>query len=172
MMVGSSLNKKATAAAIKCGVPITEDGVTVSSVFQPKIKEETQMNLDDFRNSTYLTQRDIDKLPPKERHVTVDRIEAEKVGEDKDLKLVTYFVSLEKGLVTNITNGEVLAEIAVSTDTDDWHGAHVEIYVDPDVRFGGERKGGIRLRSIPTKKSQSVEEEYDEEIAFGDEEVP
>ena len=129
------------------------------------------MDLDDFRNSTYLTQRDVDKLSPIERRVTVDRIEAEKVGEEKSLKLVTYFTTLDKGLVTNMTNGEVLAEIAGSTDTDDWRGAHVEIYVDPNVVFAGERRGGIRLRPIPTKKSQSVEEEYDEAMAFGDEEV-
>ena len=129
------------------------------------------MDLDDFRNSTYLTQRDIDKLSPKERRVTVDRIDAEKVGEEKALKLVTYFVTLEKGLVTNITNGQVLAKIAGSTDTDYWSGVHVEIYVDPNVTFGGKRTGGIRLRPILTKKRQSAEEDFDDEIPFGDEEV-
>ena len=129
------------------------------------------MDLDDFRNSTYLTQRDVDKLSPKERRVTVDRIEAERVGEEKSLKLVTYFTTLDKGLVTNITNGEVLAKIAGSTDTDDWHGAHVEIYVDPNVGFGGKRTGGIRLRPIPTKEPQSVEVDFDDAVPFGDEEV-
>ena len=129
------------------------------------------MNLNDFRNSTYLTQRDINNLPPQERRVIVDHVEAQKVGEDKYLKLVTYFSSLGKGLVTNITNGEVLAEISGSTDTDDWHGAHVEIYVDPNVGFGGKRTGGIRLRPIPTKEPQSVEEDFDDGIPFGDKEV-
>ena len=129
------------------------------------------MDLNDFRNSTYLTQRDIEMLPPKDRFLTIDHVEAERVGEEKDLKLVTYFVTLDKGLVTNMTNGEGIAEIAGSTKTDAWRGVDVEIYVDPSVGFGGKRTGGIRLRAIPTKEPQSVEEEYDEALAFGDEEV-
>ena len=80
-------------------------------------------------------------------------------------------MTLDKGLVTNITNGEILSEIVGSTKTADWHGADVEIYVDPNVSFGGKRTGGIRLRPIPTKKSQSVEEDFDDAIPYGDEEV-
>lgn len=129
-----------------------------------------EMDLNDFRNSTYLTQRDVENLPARERRVTVDRVEAERVGEEKDLKLVTYFVTLDKGLVTNMTNGEILSQIVGSTKTSDWHGADVEIYVDPSIGFGGKRTGGIRLRPLRTKEPQSVEEEYDE-MAFGDEEV-
>ena len=129
------------------------------------------MDLNDFRNSMYLTQRDIENLSAAERLVTVDHVEAERIGEKKELKLVTYFVTLDKGLVTNITNGEILSEIVGSTKTADWHGADVEIYVDRNVVFGGERRGGIRLRPIPTKKSQSVEEDFDDAIPFGDEEV-
>ena len=129
-----------------------------------------EMDLNDFRNSTYLTQRDVESLHARERRVTVDRVEAERVGEEKDLKLVTYFVTLDKGLVTNMTNGEILSQIVGSTKTSDWHGADVEIYVDPSIGFGGKRTGGIRLRPLRTKEPQSVEEEYDE-MAFGDEEV-
>lgn len=129
-----------------------------------------EMDLNDFRNSTYLTQRDVENLSARERRVTVDRVEAERVGEEKDLRLVTYFVTLDKGLVTNMTNGEILSEIVGSTKTSDWHGADVEIYVDPSVGFGGKRTGGIRLRPLRTEEPQSVEEEYDE-MAFGDEEV-
>ena len=129
------------------------------------------MDLNDFRNSTYLTQRNVENLSAKGRRVTVDHVEAERVGEEKDLKIVTYFVTLDKGLVTNMTNGEILSEIAGSTNTDDWHGADVEIYVNPDVGFGGKRTGGIRLRPCPTRESRSVEEEYDEVMDFADEEV-
>ena len=130
-----------------------------------------EMDLNDFRNSTYLTQRDVENLTAKERRVTVDRVEAERVGEDKDLKLVTYFVTLDKGLVTNMTNGEILAHIAGSTKTSTWRGTNVEIYVDPTVGFGGKRTGGIRLRPCPTQEPQSAEEEYDDAMAFDDEEV-
>ena len=125
------------------------------------------MNLDDFRSSTYLGQRDIKALSLRECRVMVDHVEAELVGDKDDLKLVTYFASLPKGLVTNITNGEVLAEIAGSTDTDDWPGAHVEIYVDPGIRFGGKSTGGIRLRPVPTKKPDPVEEDFNDEIQVG-----
>ena len=129
------------------------------------------MDLDDFRNSKYLTQRDIENLSAKERLVTVDHVEVERVGEENVLKPVAYFVTLVKGLVTNITNGEVLSDIVGSIKLVDWHGADVEIYVDPSVGYGGKRTGGIRLRPIPTHKSQTVEEEYDEVMTFGDKEV-
>lgn len=120
------------------------------------------MDLNDFRNSTYLTQRDIEMLPPKDRLLTIDHVEAERVGEEKDLKLVTYFVTLDKGLVTNMTNGEVIAEIAGSTKTDAWRGVDVEIYVDPTVGFGGKRTGGIRLRPIPAKEPEFIDDDFDE----------
>ena len=129
------------------------------------------MNFNDFRTSTYLTQRDVNNLSRKERRVIVDHVDAEHVGEDKKLKLVTYFANLDKGLVTNITNGEILADIGGSTDTDEWHGVHCEIYVNSDIGYGGKRTGGIRLRRLPTKnKRQSVEEndeDFNDEIPVG-----
>jgi hypothetical protein len=126
------------------------------------------MDLNDFRNSTYLTQRDIEMLPPKDRFLTIDHVEAERIGEEKDLKLVTYFVTLDKGLVTNMTNGEVIAEIAGSTNTDAWRGVDVEIYVDPTVGFGGKRTGGIRLRPIPAKESEFIDEDDEDDEDFDD----
>ncbi len=143
----------------------------MSSVFQLKLHEDSHMDFNDFRNSEYLTQRDIKNLSPEERRVTVDRVGADRVGEEKKNKVVTHFASLEKELVTNITNCEVLAEIAGSANTVDWPGAHVEIYVDPNVTFGGKRCGGIRLRPIAIEKPPSVEDDFDDEIPFGDPEA-
>ena len=129
------------------------------------------MDIGKYRHSTYLTQQDVNNLSPEERRVTIDHVEEEEIGEDKELKPVTYFKTLRKGLVTNITNCEVIADIAGSTDTDDWPGTRVELYVDPSIGFGGKRTGGIRVRPIPKKKPQPVEEEFDDEIPFGDDEA-
>ena len=109
------------------------------------------MNIDDFKTSTYLTQQDVNKLSTEERRVTIDHVEAKMVGKDKDLKPVTYFKTLGKGLVTNMTNREKIAEIRGSKVMDDWPGTRIELYVNPDIGFGGKRMGGIRVRRIAKK---------------------
>ena len=126
------------------------------------------MNIDDFKNSTYLTQQDVNELSLEERRVTIDHVEAEVVGKDKELKPVTYFKTLGKGLVTNMTNREKIAEIRRSKVMDDWPGTRIELYVNPDIGFGGKRMGGIRVRRIAKNDPSSVEEDFDEEIPFGD----
>ncbi len=126
------------------------------------------MHIDDFKNSKYLTQQDVNEMSLEERRVTIDHVQPEKVGENKELKPVTYFTTLEKGLVTNMTNREKIAEIRRSKVMEDWPGTRIELYVNPDIGFGGKRMGGIRVRRIAKKDPSSVEEDFDEEIPFGD----
>ena len=53
------------------------------------------------------------------------------------------------GLVLNDTNLEALEE-AFGPDSDDAIGGQVILFVDPDVRYGGQRVGGIRIK-LPRK---------------------
>ena len=100
------------------------------------------MNIDSAFPSNYLKASDLgDKSPV----VTIDRIEVEPIGRDKEMKPVIYFQGKEKGLVLNKTNAKKIAELTGSKDTDDWAGCQVRIYAT-ETEFGGETVECIRIK--------------------------
>lgn len=102
-------------------------------------------NLGNLKKSNFLKKGDVE--PPL--LITVSGFEEQNVAmEDKpeDMKWVLWFNELDKPLVLNQTNGTIMSHIAKSEEFSDWVGKEVEIYFDPTVMFGGEMKGGIRLR--------------------------
>ena len=107
------------------------------------------MKISKYRNSKWLKKEDVEALSPEQGRIVVESIEEEQVGDD--LKPVVYFKGIEKGWPINMTGLEVLAELTGSQDTEDFVGANVELYVDPDVRYAGKRVGGIKLRPITAK---------------------
>ena len=52
----------------------------------------------------------------------------------------------------NVTNGELLAAMFGSRNSDDWIGKKVVLYRDPNVFFGGKPVGGIRCRAPQTEQ--------------------
>jgi hypothetical protein len=106
-----------------------------------------------YSNRSYLAKED---FPVLEVHV-VEEIKEELVkapGKPEKPKLVVYFDGLEKGLVLNQANGAVLEAMVKAAnpgikDPDNpkhWVGLRIEIFADPNVMFGNERVGGLRLR--------------------------
>ena len=67
-------------------------------------------------------------------------------GKDTTTRLVAYFEGLSKRLVLNTSNCETLAEITGTDDPNAWKDVAVQLYVDPDVKYGGKKTGGIRIR--------------------------
>ena len=78
----------------------------------------------------------------------------------------------DKPLVLNSTNGQIMQQITGSPESDDWTGAKVVLYHDPNVSFGGTLVGGVRIRAprkapvpvtgkrapaMPTRKAAAVE---------------
>jgi hypothetical protein len=104
------------------------------------------VKLSDYRGGALLKCAD---LGQKEHSAQIESIAEEEVGDDR--KLVMRFEGKSKGLVLNDTNLEAL-EVAFGDDSSDAIGAQVVLYVDPDVRFGGKRVGGIRIK-LPAKKA-------------------
>jgi hypothetical protein len=51
-----------------------------------------------------------------------------------------------KPLVLNATNSKVMAKMMDSKFVDDWAGAIVELYIDPNVKMKGEIVGGVRIK--------------------------
>ena len=105
-------------------------------------------------NATYLKKEDLSEplntalLWVKEEKVTAP-------GKGTKTRLVAYFERLSKGLVLNTANAEALAELTGTDDYEKWADTPVQLYVDPDVTYGGKKIGGIRIRkplSGPTLK--------------------
>jgi len=59
-----------------------------------------------------------------------------------------------KPMVLNVTSIRVL-EAAYGSDSDDWKGKQVTVYVDPNVSFQGRVVGGLRLRPVKAQKAAS-----------------
>lgn len=125
------------------------------------------MNIDSAFPSNYLKASDLgDKSPV----VTIDRIEVEPIGRDKEIKPVIYFQGKEKGLVLNKTNAKKIAELTGSKDTDDWAGCQVRIYAT-ETEFGGETVECIRIKAAGTPAKAkavpaAVVDVADDEIPF------
>lgn len=97
-----------------------------------------------------------DEMPPNFRAVlTVERVSCQSFADrdnksEKERKLVLYFHGKEKGLVLNVTNANMMAEIANSRDYDYWPGHKVLLYRTM-VEFGGKRVPGLRLDHVPSE---------------------
>lgn len=70
-----------------------------------------------------------------------------KEGAPEELRWCIAFNEIEKPMVLNSTNGQIIAQITKQDDTDHWTGAKIVLYDDPSVSFGGKLVGGIRVRA-------------------------
>lgn len=127
-------------------------------------------NIDSVFPSNYLKASD---LGQKQVVVTIDRMEIEAIGRNKEMKPVLYFTGKQKGLVLNKTNAAKIAALTGSKDTDDWTGCQIRLYAT-EVEFGGEAVEAIRVKSAasaehapkPAPKSEPVSELDDDPIPF------
>lgn len=128
-----------------------------------------------IKKSNYLSRADVDPaLVATVREVVEEEM---KTQNGNETKFVCYFDELEKGLVLNWINSQTIAKILGSEDLDDWPGGKIVLYDDPNVSFGGQLVGGIRVRA-PRKRptaqpaprpAPEAEPEFDDEIPFGEE---
>ena len=117
-------------------------------------------------NARYLKKGDI----PSPINTSILWIKEEEVtapGKGTETRLVLYFDGQKKGLVLNTANAEALAEITGTDDYEKWADTRVQLYVDPDVTYGGKKIGGIRIRKptlvqvqVPVQESESVQNPF------------
>ncbi|MDA7663806.1 hypothetical protein N8569_00730 [bacterium] len=74
--------------------------------------------------------------------LTIRAVQMEEVG-DNEHKPIVYFHELEKGLVLNKTNAEMIVQL-YGDDTDRWTGQRIEMYATP-VQYQGQSKMGLRV---------------------------
>jgi hypothetical protein len=85
--------------------------------------------------------------------VEIEEVQNEDGKEDKP---ILYFTNAEfKPLILNKTNATTLEE-AFGSDSKNWEGNLIELYVDPNVSFGKKRLGGIRIRIPDTPEVEEV----------------
>lgn len=103
-------------------------------------------NVNDLKQSKFLTKHDVD--PPI--LVVIESYEEVNValeGVEPQLKWALNFKGIEKPLVLNSTNGQIIADVVDSGEFDDWIGHKIILYNDPAVSFGAKITGGIRCRA-------------------------
>ena len=108
----------------------------------------TARDLDEAYGSQFLGVADVGdkKIRTKILKVRKQDVKDRDTGTLKK-KIVVFFENIDKGLILNVTNKNLLVE-AFGKNPAGWHNATVGIYVDPDVTFGGQKKGGVRLRAL------------------------
>jgi hypothetical protein len=101
-------------------------------------------NINDAFPSKYLKASDLNGSEPV---VTIDRVDFEPVGRDREMKAVLYFAGKQKGLVLNKTNANKITEITGSAITEEWHGACVRLY-SAEATFGGDTYDVVRVKPV------------------------
>lgn len=102
-------------------------------------------NIKDMLPSNYLKQADFDQ----DYIVTVRKLENKNIameGKPIEMKWLAHFNEFDKPMVLNSTNIQLMAKACGSDDTDDWIGKEIIVYTDPNVSFGGELVGGLRIK--------------------------
>lgn len=110
---------------------------------------------------------------------TVEQMNVAKEGAPEELKWVLHVDEFDKPMVLNSTNGQIIAKITGSEESDGWSGQKIVLYHDPNVSFGGKLIGGIRVRAVRAQKQNgtaskrpAVAQPEPEGSEFDDAEVP
>ncbi len=99
-----------------------------------------------FSTSKYIKKESV--KPGEAVVLTIAGHGKENVGttEQPDEKWTLSFDEIEEKLTLNSTRGNELGGGFGSYEMDDWTGKQIEVYVDPNVKFGGKRVGGLAVR--------------------------
>lgn len=104
------------------------------------------MHIGQLKQSRFLTRSDVGAgMLVTIREIFQDNVAKE--GAPEELRWCISFDEIEKPLVLNSTNGQIIASVTKSEETDNWPGHKIVLYDDPNVSFGGKLVGGIRVRA-------------------------
>lgn len=108
------------------------------------------MKISQLSESKYLKKEDV--MPAIT--VTISGLTQENLARDNEppeYKYILNFTNNVKPMVLNSTNGQLIAHVLGSDETDDWKGKSITLYNDPTVSFAGKLTGGIRVQ-IPQQQ--------------------
>ena len=107
------------------------------------------MNINDAFPSKYLKASDLPEEGSQE--FTIEKIQIEEIGRNKEKKPVIYFEEDHKGLVCNKTNARTIAKVLGTEEFEDWTGKAINLH-RAEVDFQGEMVESIRVKSKTVKK--------------------
>jgi len=83
-------------------------------------------------------------------NLTIAKFTRETVGNGKDAdeRAVLYFSEDYKPMVLNKTNKNRIKHFLNATTAEEVIGKQVNVYNDPDIEYGGEIVGGLRIRGV------------------------
>ena len=112
---------------------------------------------DKYRNTKFIQKSDVERGAL----VTIDRITEENVAPEyqaEEIKYVIHFKEDYKPWAPGIEVLETIKQIAGTGNVDDWSGTQLVLFIDPDVKFGRKRVGGIRCRA-PKNQPETQQDE-------------
>ena len=115
-----------------------------------ELDQERNMKIGEMKPSKYVKKEDVeDGVIVTIKSISEDNVAME--NEEPEMKFILHFAEDIKPLVMNWTNIQLCAKATGSEDTDDWKGKKIVLYNDPNVSFGGNITGGVRIRSAEQK---------------------
>lgn len=104
------------------------------------------MNVSELRESKFLRKEDVGAGAL----LTIREVYEENIAKDgapAEMKWCVAFDEVEKPMVLNSTNGQLIAKVTGSEESDAWVGHKVVLFHDPSISFSGKVVGGIRVRA-------------------------
>lgn len=124
-------------------------------------------NINDCFPSKFLKASDLQGVEPI---VTIDRVDFEPVGRDREMKAVLYFAGKSKGLVLNKTNANKITEMIGSGITEEWTGQKIRLYAT-ETQFGGDTVDCIRIKPAVIPKMARMTPKPPPPVDNGDGEI-
>lgn len=129
-------------------------------------------NYDKYRNTKFIQKSDVGRGIL----VTIDKVTEENVAPDyqaEEIKYVIHFIEDYKSWAPGIETLENIKNIVGTGNVDDWPGTKLVLLIDPNVKFGGKKVGGIRCRAPKgqpeTQQDKPVYQENPDYVGNGQE---
>jgi hypothetical protein len=125
-----------------------KDNTMADEFTETDLETPSAHDLDEAYGSRFLGVVDVGdkKIRTKILKVRMEEVKDRDTGKTRKRPIV-FFENIDKGLVLNVVNKNTLVN-AFGKAPAGWLSASVGIYVDPNVTFGGQKKGGVRLRAL------------------------
>lgn len=101
---------------------------------------------DKYRNTKFIQKSDVERGIL----ITIDKVTEENVAPDSQAEEIKYVINFKenyKPWAPGIETLDNIKCIAGTGNVDDWPGTKLVLFVDPDVKFGRKKVGGIRCRA-------------------------
>lgn len=116
---------------------------------------------DKYRDTKFIQKSDVERGAL----VTIDKVTEENVASEnkpEKIKYVIHFKEDYKPWVPGIESLESIKYTVGTGNVDDWPGTKLVLFVNPDVRYGREKVGGIRCRAPKAQAAKPQPDSHEE----------